>query len=445
MNKIALPFGPAAPSDAALVEEFARIARPLRSAEDFDPLLDRIGDARYVLLGEASHGTSEFYLSRASLSRRLIEERGFTFIAVEGDWPDCYRLNRYVRGYPDAGASAAEALRGFRRWPAWMWANWEMVALLEWMRRYNTGRREDEMAGFYGLDVYSLWESLAAILEYLERSDPNAAIAAREAYRCFDPYGEDVEAYAHAAAFAGKSCEAEVIELLTELRRNAPACMAGSREDYFNAEQNALVLHGAEQYYRTMIRGDADSWNIRDRHMAATLDRLMRHHGPNAKAIVWEHNTHIGDARATDMSAAGMVNVGELMREQHGAAGVVLTGYGTYRGAVIAGKHWDAPMQRMVVPPARPGSWEDLLHRVSAADKLLILEEAGSLLHERRGNRAIGVVYEPRKDERRDYVPTRLAQRYDAFIFLEQTRPLHPLHLAPCDRGEPPETYPWGL
>ncbi len=445
MNKFTLPLGPAAPSAAEIVDEIARISRPLRRAEDFDPLLDRIGGARYVLLGEASHGTSEFYLSRASLSRRLIEERGFSFIAVEGDWPDCYRLNRYVRGYPDAGASAVEALQGFRRWPTWMWANWEIVALLEWLRRYNAGRREEEMAGFYGLDVYSLWESLAAILDYLEGVDPDAAIAAREAYRCFDPYGEDVEAYARAAAFAGESCEAEVVALLTELRRNATAYEAGGREELFNAEQNALVLNGAERYYRTMIRGDAASWNIRDRHMVQTLDRLMRHQGAGAKAIVWEHNTHVGDARATDMAGAGMVNVGELVREQHAADGVVITGYGTHRGAVIAGEYWDAPMQRMMVPPARDGSWEDLMHRAGASNKLLILEEAGPALQERRGNRAIGVVYEPALDERRNYAPTRLASRYDAFIFLAETRPLHPLHLAPYDRGEPPETYPWGI
>lgn len=446
MNKIHISLGTEpGRADEELVEALAQIGQPLEGPEDLDPLLERIGDARHVLLGEASHGTSEFYLSRARLTQRLIQERGFSFIAVEGDWPDCYRFNRYIKGYPGAGASAVEVLRGFERWPTWMWANWEIVALAEWLRQHNARLPEEQKVGFYGLDVYSLWESLAAIVDYLEQTDPDAAIVAREAYRCFEPYGEDVQAYARATAFVGASCEGEVVALLTELRGNAPAYERDGREAYFNAEQNAVVLRGAERYYRTMLRADAASWNLRDQHMAATLERLMRHHGPRSKALVWAHNTHIGDARATDMAGAGMVNVGQLVREGHHPGDAVLVGYGTYSGGVIAGRYWDAPMERMPLPPAREGSWEELLHRVGGGNKLLILSGDRPALREWRGNRAIGVVYDPALDGPRNYVPTRLADRYDALLYIEETRPLHPLHLAPHNLGEPPDLYPWGV
>lgn len=429
----------------ASAEALERAAYRLETAQDFDPLLERIGDARYVLLGEASHGTSEFYLSRARLSQRLIEEKGFSFIAVEGDWPDCYRVNRYVRGYPQAGTSAAEALREFSRWPTWMWANWEVVALAEWMRRRNAGQPEKKQAGFYGLDVYSLWESLDALLRYLERVDPDAAVVARKAYRCFEPYGEDVEGYARATALVPASCEAEVVALLSELRGNAPAYAADDREAFFDAEQNALVARDAEHYYRTMIRADDRSWNVRDQHMTQTLERLMQHLGPEAKAIVWEHNTHVGDARATDMAMEGLVNVGQLVREAHAAADVVLVGFGSYRGSVIAGKYWDAPMERMTVPPARAGSWEELIHRTRGQNGLYLLDGHEPALRATLGHRAIGVVYDPALDPRHNFVPTRLADRYDAFLYLDETRALHPLHFQPQEDGEPPETYPWNV
>jgi erythromycin esterase-like protein len=325
-----------------------------------------------------------------------------------------------------------------------MWANWEIVALAEWLRAYNQDRAEEEKVGFYGLDVYSLWESLAAIIEYLERTDPDAAITAREAYRCFEPYGENVQAYARSTLFLGASCEPKIVNLLTELRRKAPIYEEDGREAFFNAEQNALVLGGAERYYRTMVRADDSSWNVRDGHMALTLERLMRHHGPMAKGIVWEHNTHVGDARATDMASAGMVNVGQLVRERHERTDVVLVGYGSNGGSVIAGDFWDAPMRQMRVPVAQRGSWEDLLHRIDGANKLLVLQGDPEVLRERRGHRAIGVVYNPAL-EAGNYVPTHLTGRYDAFLYIDDTRALHPLHLAPHDQGEPPETYPWGV
>jgi erythromycin esterase-like protein len=326
-----------------------------------------------------------------------------------------------------------------------MWANWEVVALAEWLRRRNAALPDDEQAGFYGLDVYSLWESLDAVLDYLERIDPDAAVLARDAYRCFEPYAENLQEYAYATAFVPTSCEAEVVELLTELRRNAHAYREDSREGYFDAEQNALVARNAERYYRTMLRGGAPSWNIRDRHMAETLDRLMRHHGPEAKAIVWEHNTHIGDARATDMARAGMVNVGQLVREAHAGEGVVLVGYGSYEGSVVAGRTWGAPMERLPVPPARSGSWEDLLHRAGAENKLLLLDGQAPPLRDPRGHRAIGVVYNPEQERTGNYVPTVLPYRYDAFLYIDRTRALHPLHVPAHRDGEPPDTYPWAI
>src|SRR5215218_11022046 len=285
---------------------------PLREPEDLDPLLERIGDARCVLLGEASHGTSEYYAWRARISERLIREKGFSFIAVEGDWPDCYEVNRYVKGYPDSGRNAREVLRTFERWPTWMWANEEVVSLAEMLRGHNEGLPEGRKVGFYGLDVYSLTESMDEIISYLERADPDAVPAARRAYRCFEPYGEDAREYARATAFVPTSCEEEVVSLLSELRGTVARYEDGP-ETRFAAEQNALVVKNAEAYYRTMVRGGAASWNVRDRHMAETLERLIEHHGPGAKGIVWEHNTHIGDARHTDMARSGMVNVGQLV------------------------------------------------------------------------------------------------------------------------------------
>ena len=430
---------------AELAERAGEISRPLEGVRDLDPLLERIGEARCVLLGEASHGTSEYYAWRARISERLIREKGFSFIAVEGDWPDCYEVNRYVKGYPDSGGSAREVLGVFERWPTWMWANEEIASVVEWIRRHNDGLREGEKVGFYGLDVYSLWESMQSVIEYLERVDPDGLPAARRAYRCFEPYGEDAREYARATAFVPTSCEEEVVGLLSELRGGIPE-YSDDPESRFSAEQNALVVRGAEEYYRAMVRGGASSWNVRDRHMVETLERLMRRHGPGAKAIVWEHNTHIGDARFTDMADFDMVNVGQLVREQRGEEDVVLVGFGAHRGSVIAAPEWGAPMQRMPVPPARVGSWEDVLHRAGETDRLLVstdLEEDVGFF-EPREHRAVGVVYDPDRERYGNYVPTVLPRRYDAFLYLDETRALHPLRLRPRGAGEPPQTFPSG-
>jgi erythromycin esterase len=431
---------------AELIQHVGRVAHPLKGSEDLDPLLERIGDAHYVLLGEASHGTSEYYQWRARISQRLIREKGFSFIAVEGDWPDCYRVNRYGKGSPDSGANARKVLEDFARWPTWMWANEEIIDLAEWLHQHNAGVPEEKKVGFYGLNVYSLWESLFAFLGYLRKADPSALPAARRAFQCFQPYGEDVQEYARATALVPTSCEDEVIALLKELRSKGPQYRAAGREEFFAAEQNALVLQNAESYYRAMVRGGPESWNIRDRHMTETLQRLMRHHGPNARALVWEHNTHIGDACYTDMADDGMVNVGQLVRERHADEGVVLVGLGSHHGSVIAAREWEAPMEEMSVPPGREGSWEEVLHRAGEADKLLLLDEvrgADDFL-QKRGHRAIGVVYHPEYERFGNYVPTVLPRRYDAFCYLDETHALHPLHLRPAAE-KLPETYPWGV
>jgi len=429
-----------------LLDDIRSTARPLRGAADLSPLMQRIGGARCALLGEASHGTREYYLWRAEISKRLITEAGFSLIAVEGDWPDCYRLNRYVKGLPGAGESARDVLHAFDRWPTWMWANEEIVELAEWLRRHNDGLPRESRVGFYGLDVYSLWNSLYEILGYLRKKDGKALEAARRAFRCFEPYGEDVQEYARATRFVPESCEDEAVELLRAALSRAGGA-GDDPEDRFAFEQNALVLKNAEAYYRAMVQSGPESWNVRDRHMDETLARLLEFFGPKSRAVVWEHNTHIGDARYTDMADDGMVNIGQLARERFGEDGVVLVGFGSHRGTVIAGDEWEAPMERMTVPPAREGSWEDLLHEACGGDRLLLFDRPPNTeaWFDRRGHRAIGVVYHPEYERYGNYVPTVLPRRYDAFLYLDRTEALRPLHFPAKVDGEAPGTYPSGV
>ncbi|MCA0754210.1 erythromycin esterase family protein [Paenibacillus sp. N4] len=411
-----------------VLQTIGMLAKPYNGPEDANELLERAGRAKYVLLGEASHGTSEYYKDRAALSKRLIADFGFRFIAVEGDWPSCYTLNRYVKGCGDTGNDVREALRDFARWPEWMWANREIVELAEWLRKYNADKPDSEKAGFYGIDVYSLWESMSEILSYLEAMPGSDLEAARRAFECFEPHGRDEQQYGISASFYGEGCEGEVVDLLRRLQDRWRQAGSDDREDALSAEMNALAVRGAEAYYRTMIRHDAESWNIRDRHMVEALEKLMQYHGETARAIVWEHNTHIGDARWTDMAEEGMVNVGQLLREKHGSD-VFAVGYGTYRGTVIAGRSWGAPAQEMKVPEAITNSWEELLHRSGADNKLLLFDEETPVLDEvTLGHRAIGVVYHPER-ERGNYVPTVISKRYDAFLFFDQTHALSPLSI----------------
>jgi len=416
----------------------------LNNSSDIDPLMDRIGDSRFVLLGEATHGTHEFYTWRTAITKRLIMEKNIKFIAVEGDWPDCFRINQYIKGYPDAPSNVVEVLNKFKRWPTWMWANWEIVSLLEWLKEYNKNLPEYDKIGFYGLDVYSLWESLEVMMDYLQQEDPKVARLARQVFKCFEPY-EQGQQYPEAVHQVTNSCTDKVIRLLADVRKNAPH-YDNDPEAGLNANINATVVSDAEKYYRSMTSFDELSWNIRDAHMFATLEELMNFHGHRSKCVVWEHNTHIGDARATDMANSGLLNVGQLVREKYSQEGVILTGFSTYQGRVIAGRHWGAEMEEMIVPPAKSGSVEEMLHRDTPQDKLLVFDR-NPVLRERFSTwyrqRAIGVVYRP-EYEKRNYVPAILAERYDSLIYIDITTALNPL-VFNQERRLPPDTYPFGI
>jgi erythromycin esterase-like protein len=429
---------------AELAREIRALAGPLSTVADLDPLVARVGPARFVCVGEASHGNHEYYRWRALLTRRLIEEHGATWIGVEGDWPDCWRINRWVRGQADRDLNVFGLLSRFERWPTWMWANQEVADFLAWLRHWNSARPMADRVGFYGLDVYSLWDSLREIIVWLETNAPEAVPAALRAWQCFVPYGEDPHAYAAGSRLVPSSCEPDVVALLVEMRRRA--LESGHDDEVFAAAQNAEVAADAEHYYRVMMRGDRESWNVRDRHMADTIDRLSAHLGPRSKGVVWEHNTHVGDARATDMARAGLVNVGQLVRERHEADGVALVGFAAHRGSVLAAAAWGAPERVFAVPEARAASHEGLLHRVLGRPALLMFGEdrSGPWLTAPLGHRAIGVVYQPRL-ESRNYVPTRMGRRYDALIYLEEVSALRPLHHESRPHEPELETEPTGF
>jgi erythromycin esterase-like protein len=411
-----------------IIEQIRQNAIPLRAFDDLQAIVDAIGDAQIVLLGEASHGTSEFYTIRTELTKLLITQKGFSFMAVEGDWPSSYDINRYIKNYSDAFQTTNEVMKSFKRWPAWMWANLEIVQLMEWLRHYNTDKTEQSKIGFYGLDMYSLWESMDEIIGYLKKTNAseNQIKLAEKAFSCFEPYAGDEQLYGITAWAEETNCTDEVVKLLKEMQYKRQHEFVNDNESALSAELNALVAVHAEQYYRSMIGGGPESWNIRDRHMTEALQKLMSFHGKEAKSIVWEHNTHIGDARATDMKRDGMVNVGQLVRESYGKENVFSVGFATGRGTVIAGTTWGSPAKVRNVPPAISNSWEDIFHQANPIDQLIIFKSHQDLMSENRGHRAIGVVYDPYK-ERGNYVPTRLSDRYDAFIYIEETHALEPL------------------
>jgi erythromycin esterase len=416
---------------------------PLQHSKDLSSLVEDIGNRRIVMLGEASHGTHEFYTWRTAISKILIKEKGFNFIAVEGDWPDCYKINRYIKDYDDAGTGIEKVLQTFDRWPTWMWGNWEIAALAEWLKGNNLALPADQKTGFYGLDVYSLWDSMKVMMDYLEKEDPKAAVAVKKAMECFEPFNEDESRYAY-YTLRDHGCREEVLSLLKEIRLKAQF-LDGDREAGFNTEQNALVAVNAEKYYSNMIGFDNESWNIRDRHMMETLTRLLDFHGPASKAIVWEHNTHIGDARATGMHRAGMVNIGQLAREQYGKEQVYLAGFCSYKGTVIAGSQWGAVTQEMEVPEARTGSIEALLQQQNEkSGYLLFSKDTGAAYQTPIPHRAIGVVYNPALEKQSNYVPSILNERYDALLFFDESKALHPLHLYP-DKHKLAATYPFNL
>jgi erythromycin esterase-like protein/predicted phosphoribosyltransferase len=433
-------------------------AAPAQEATPADHILfDLVGDAHLVLIGEASHGTAEFYEARARMTRRLIEEKGFCAVAAEADWPDAYRVNRYVRGRSD-DTTAEEALRGFERFPTWMWRNTAVLDFAGWLREHNdrSGGDERAKAGFYGLDLYSLYRSMHEVIAYLDRVDPAAAARARARYSCFDHFsGDDAQVYGFAAAFgAGEPCEREVVEQLVDLQRHALeyARRDGlvAEDELFYAEQNARAVRAAEEYYRAMFSGRLSSWNLRDRHMADTLDALVGHlgrqRGTPAKIVVWAHNSHLGDARATETAARGELTVGQLARERH-PGDCRLVGFTTYTGTVTAADDWEGPAERKHVRPALPDSIEELFHEVGQKEFLLAFaagSRASEALRSARLQRAIGVIYRPETERQSHYFRARMADQFDAVIHVDETRAVEPLErTASWEQGEIPETYPF--
>jgi len=429
-----------------------------------DVLEDLIGDARIVLIGESSHGTHEFYAARAEITKWLIMEKGFNAVAAEADWPDAYRVNRYVRGAGTATGgdrTPDEALRGLQRFPAWMWRNTVVRDFVGWLRWHNgrcatEGRRQ---TGFYGLDLYSLHRSIQEVIDYLGRVDPKAAIRAKARYACFDhSAGDDGQAYGHAAAFgAGPRCERQAIEQLVELQRHGMEYLRHDGEpaedELFYARQNAMTVRNAEAYYRGMFAGRVTSWNMRDKHMAQTLDALISHldraGGPEpARIVVWAHNSHVGDARATEVSADGQLTVGQLAREQYGAQ-CRLIGFSTYSGTVTAADDWGGTAEYKSVRPALPGSIEDLLHGTGKTDFLVAMHDgsaAAEALEVVRLARAIGVIYRPETERQSHYFHVRPSDQFDAMIHIDSTRALEPLEpTSVWIAGQNPETYPTGL
>lgn len=428
-------------------------AHPLTgNAQDYNPLMEQIGDARFVLIGEASHGTHDFYQQRAEITKRLIQEKGFTAVAVEADWPDAYRVNRYVRGMSD-DPTPAEALGGFQRFPSWMWRNTDVLDFVNWLREYNDALPQDATkVGFYGLDLYSLNASIDAVLKYLDQVDPEAAKRARYRYSCFEHFGEDTQSYGYAASFGlMESCQKEAINQLLELQRQTAEYGKkgqGEQEEFFYAQQNARLVKNAEEYYRSMFRGRVSSWNLRDRHMAETLDQLVEHfeqQGKPTKFVVWEHNSHLGDARATDMGAAGELNVGQLVRQRY-EKDTVLIGFSTYTGTVTAASDWGGPTQLKRVRPALLESYEALFHETGLSRFLLNLRKddpAVQGLRSQRLERAIGVIYLPESERISHYFYARLPEQFDAVIHIDDTRAVEPLDRSIYwEGGEAPETYP---
>lgn len=439
-----------------LTESIISRARLLSgSPADYDALLEYIGDARFVLLGEASHGTHEFYRERAIITQRLIEEKSFHAVAVEADWPDAYRVNRYVCDCSD-DSDSDQALAGFKRFPTWMWRNDEVVHFVDWLHGFNDARSRPDTVGFYGIDLYSLFTSIEEVLNYLDKVDPDAASRARQRYACFDHFRHDSQGYGYATGVQmAPSCENAVVTQLMELCQQGGRYLQHDGADataaFFYAQQNARLVKNAEQYYRTMFKGRVSSWNLRDRHMTDTLEALDAHLtkalSKPAKIVVWAHNSHLGDARATEVNRYGEWNVGQLMRELYGNQ-VISIGFMTHHGTVTAASDWDAPAERKRVRPALQGSYESLLHQTGMQRLLLTFDNdaATQALLQPHLERAIGVIYLPESERRSHYFYACLPQQFDAILYFDETRAVRPLELSShWETGEAPETYPVGI
>lgn len=429
---------------------------PLEADGSLDHLAATLATKRLVALGESSHGPADFYRLRRELSIRLIRDHGFSGVVAEADWPDALAITRFVRG--QVQGSADDALSRFQRFPTWMWRNKEIRALAGWLRSFNRG---DGKAGFYGMDLYSLHASMREVIAYLERTNPEAAVRAKERYGCFDRFGEDAQSYGRATADSEDSCEEAAVEQLLALQRRRAASLTqeGSStegtsgaisgalaEEAFYAEQNARLVKSAEAYYRAMYQGRVSSWNLRDTHMADTVDALLDHlarHDRSPRLILWAHNSHLGDARATDMGRQGELNVGQLLRQRH-PDDTALVGFTTYRGTVTAAHDWDDFAQRMNVRPGLPGSVEELLHGVGLPS--FWLATGHPALDAERLERFIGVIYRPVTERRSHYFRARLSGQFDVVVHVDESQALEPLAAEPLWQGqEAPETYPSGL
>jgi erythromycin esterase-like protein len=400
---------------------------PDPSAPAFAATFDRWGDRRVVLLGESTHGTSEFYRARAAITRRLVEHHGFDVVAAEADWPDALTIDREVRGLPPLpGAKPA-----FRRFPTWMWRNTDVKAFTGWLRQHNVQQPVDQRAGFYGLDIYSLSDSIDAVLAYLDRVDPEAARIARERYGCLTPWQQNPSVYGRSVTSGRyRECEEAVVATLTDLLKKRLEYSAQDGMQFFNAAQNARLVASAEKYYRACYYyGNAESWNLRDRHMFETLANLLEHRGPNSKAVVWAHNSHVGDARFTDMGRRrDELNIGQLCRERFGDK-AALIGLGTHAGTVAAADHWDGEMQVMNVRPSREGSVERLFHDSELGRGVLAFDEAGDAregLRDERLERFIGVIYRTETELMSHYAEVELTGQFDAYLWFDQTRAVTP-------------------
>lgn len=446
------------PNLLLMADVVQREAVPLRrdNLVDYDPLLASVCDARFVLIGEASHGTHEFYRERAQITKRLILEKGFLAVAVEADFPDANRLNHYVSCKGD-DADAVEAMGGFQRFPAWMWRNADVLDFIGWLRSHNEDLPPDSpKVGFYGLDLYSLHSSMESVLNYLDKVDPEGAQRARERYACFDHFGGDTQAYGYAAGLGiSDSCEDEVVTQLLEMHdRAAELARRDGRvaaDSFFLAEQNARLVKNAERYYRTMYRSDVSSWNIRDLHMMETLVAIedhISHVTESPKIVIWEHNSHLGDASATEMGRRGEWNVGQLTRQRYGNSALSI-GFTTHTGTVTAATDWGGPAERKRVRPSLPGSYERLFHETGIERFLLLMRDGSSAAAALRSpllERAIGVIYRPESERQSHYFHASLSRQFDAVIHIDETRAVEPLErTAAWDEGEVPETFPSGV
>lgn len=428
-------------AQSRITSEISSKANPFIDIKDFEPLLKKVKDKKVVFLGESTHGTKEFYDWRTKISAELIREHGFNFIAVEGDWPPCQEINRFIQNKSQLGY--LETLKKFTRWPTWMWANAEMMMLIEWLRYFND-TIDKRHIGFHGLDVYSIFESIEEVIRQLHDIDPKFSKYIKKIYNCFDPFWQNERNYVCSIIQSSKTCEDEANKALEEILK-----FSRSNHYLFETIQNAKIIKNAERYYRSMVHVENNAWNIREWHMQETLEMLLRHYGTNSKGIVWAHNSHVGDHKGVDFDVNHHVSLGGISRERLGDDQVSLIGFTTFTGTVLASQSWNGNVSNLHISKARTASLDHALHesisQIGHDNFYLNLQNIGesSILEDYRGHRAIGVVYQPEHENKTQYIPTKVAKRYDFLVFIDNSHPLTPLNLS-FDKGKMPETYPFG-